>query len=541
MLTGHGCHTWTGLALAAALTCAAPAAADVAATGTFGIDIDVSFPFQMGTFDGAITGFDPGPFNVGGTPVDLATDVGTMSIPVGNLTEIDVQALAVTFDFDATDDDLTANDLDFSGAGIAVCNDAITCAQGQGTFVADVSNLVDPNGVLPTEFVYTFDGTVLVDPGPFDAAGVFGLNAFAPVDVPTDTLVTVTSDPTTFFDSRQDTLRDFLVDLTFAEVTNPGTVSFLGKSALPGALPANIAVNPDVSVFVDIVTGNGLAFEPPVEVCVHYDDVDEDGVVDGTDVAVDTLVLLHALVLGDGFQNVTTSVGGGAVCGEVQSLSPFVVAVGPPPTTTTTTSTSSSTLETTSTSSSTSTSTTTTTLPARLSGKKLLLKDNATKPQKESLQLISKDAGADQGAGPGSADDPTVSGGSLRLVGNLGSSVGGAFDETYDLPAANWKPLKKKKPEKGWKFAKGTPIKSVVLKTGKQIAIKGKGEALGIDLGSEPSEVSAELRIGGRTYCFTFGGEIKFKQGKQFLAKNAGQATACPGSADGSPSGAFVD
>jgi hypothetical protein len=198
----------------------------------------------------------------------------------------------VTFDFEATDDNVTPSDLDFTGAGVAVCNDALTCAQGQGTFVADVSNLVDPNGVLPAGYVYTFDGTVFVDPGPFDAAGVFGLNAFAPASVPTGVPV--------------------------------------------GALPANIAVDPDVSVFVDIVTGGGLAFTPPIDVCVHYDDADMDGVVDGTSVAVDTLVLLHAQAIGDAFQDVTTSAGGGGVCGQVGSLSPVVLAVGPPPTTTTT-------------------------------------------------------------------------------------------------------------------------------------------------------------------------------------------------------------
>jgi hypothetical protein len=540
MLKRHGRRTWTGLVLAGALVWIGSARADVAATGTFGINVHLSFP--TGTFDGAITGFDTGPFDVGGNPVDLATDVGSMTIPTGNLTQIDIGALAVTFDFAATDDNLTVNDLDFTGAGVAVCDDAITCSQGQGTFVADVTSLTDPGGLLPGGFVYTFDGTVVVDPGPFDAAGVFGLNAFPVTAVPAGVPVMATSDPTTFFDSRQNTLRDFLVDLTFAEVTNPGTVSFLGKSAVPGMLPASIGVDPDLSVVVDIVTGGGLAFTPPVDVCVHYDDVDMDGVVDGTSVAVDTLRLLHAAALGDDFQDVTTTVGGGTVCGQVGSLSPFVVAIGPPPTTTTstTTSTSTTTIETTTTSTSTSTSTTTTTLPARLSGKKLLLKDNAAKPRKRKVQLVSKDA-VDQGAGPGSVDDPTLAPSSLRLVGNLGSSVGGAFDETYDLPMANWKYLKKKAPEKGYKFSKGNPIKSLVLKTGKLLKIKGKGDLLDIDLAVEPSAVQAELRLGGRTYCFTFGGDTTFKEGKKFLAKNAGQAAACPGAGGGSPSGAFVD
>ena len=362
--------TWRlGLAAVVALAATPAARAEVAATGTFGIDISVSFPFSSGTFDGSITGFDAGPFSVGGTPVDLQGDVATMSLVNGMIPSINIPALAATFNFDAVDDGATANALGFHGAGVAICTDAITCVQGQGTFVADVSAITDPNGVLPAGYVYTFDGTVAVDPGPFDAAGVFGLNAFSQVAVPAGVASVVSSDPTTFFDSRQNTLRDFLIDLTFAEVTTPGTVSFLGKSAMTGALPANVTVDPDVSVFVDIVTGGGLAFTPPVDVCVAYDDVDTDGVVDGTSILVSQLRVLHALALGQNFQDVTTTAGGGQVCGQVGTLSPFVVAVGPVPSTTTTTSTSTTLLSSTSTSttvvstSSTSTSTTTTTLP----------------------------------------------------------------------------------------------------------------------------------------------------------------------------------
>jgi hypothetical protein len=525
-------HAGSTLLLVALLVCARSGSADVAATGMFGIDIDVNFPPTSGTFSGAITSFDAGPFSVGGNAVDLQTDIVSMSL-AGNLTNINIPALAVTFDFDATDDDLTANDLDFAGAGIAVCDNQVTCFQGQGSFVGDLSGFVDPNDVLPDGFVYTFDGRVFVDPGPFDAAGVFGINGFAPVDVPAGNPVMATSDPTTFFDSRQNTLRDYLVDLTFAEVTNPGTVSFLGKSAVPGALPTNIAVNPDVSIFIDIVTGDGLAFDPPVDVCVHYDDVAPmDGIVDGTDVEVDTLKLLHALALGDNFQDVTTTVGGGVVCGQVGTLSPFVVAVGPPPTTTTTTSTTVS--------STTSTSSTTTTLPALLSGKKMLLKDNATKPQKKGVQVVAKDPGVDLGAGPGTPDDPTLSGGTLRIVGNIGSSVGGAFDDTYALPAANWKLLKKNKPEMGYKFKKGDPVKSLQIKADKLISIKAKGAALGHALPVQPDSVGVVVTIGSRTYCLGFGGDQKFKENKKLLAKNASPPSGCPGAA-ASPSGAFLD
>jgi len=162
-----------GLVLAAR----SPAWGDVAATGSFGIDVSVPPPFTSGTFDGEITGFNAGPFTVGGTTVNLATGITQMNIINGNIPQINLQSLAATFDFDADDENLTANSLSFEGAGRAICTDLATCSQGQGTFVADVSNIVDPQDLLPDGYVYTFDGTVAVDPGPFDAAGRFGLNA----------------------------------------------------------------------------------------------------------------------------------------------------------------------------------------------------------------------------------------------------------------------------------------------------------------------------------------------------------------------------
>lgn len=326
-------------AFVAYLLVAGTARADVAATGTFGINVDVPAPFTSGTFDGAITSFASGPFMVGATPVDLETDIGSMTIPTSNLLGVDVSALAVTFDVSVTDDGLTAKNLDFAGGGVAVCDDAITCAQGQGSFVGDITSLTDPDDLLPDGYVYTFDGTVMVSAGTFDAEGVFGLNGFLPQNVPMGLSQQVSSDPTTFFDSRRNMLRDFLIDLTFAEVTTPGTVSFVGKSAVPGALPAGIGFDPDVSVYVEITTGGGAAFTPPVEVCFHYDDVSPaDGIVDGTSVSVDTLKVLHALTLGDDFQDVTMMApGGGVVCGEVDQLSPVLLGVGAPFGSTTTT------------------------------------------------------------------------------------------------------------------------------------------------------------------------------------------------------------
>lgn len=56
-------------ALVLVVTAASGVQADIAATGTYGINVSVGgFP-PSGTFDGNITGFAAGPFSVGGTPV----------------------------------------------------------------------------------------------------------------------------------------------------------------------------------------------------------------------------------------------------------------------------------------------------------------------------------------------------------------------------------------------------------------------------------------------------------------------------------------
>jgi len=162
--------------------------------------------------------------------------------------------------------------------------------------------------------------------------------------------------------------------------------------------------------------------------------------------------------------------------------------------------------------------------PSRGSLKKLVLQAKAGKARKRALLLIAKDD-IDLGAGAGSDDDPTVHGGWLRV---FSSSVDGAFDDTYPLAVGKWKPIRKSKPEKGYRYGKGDPIKSILVKGGKRIRIVGKGAGLGHSLGLDPNPVLVELAIGDRRFCMEFGGTTNHRADKKFIARNTRRPSGCP-------------
>jgi hypothetical protein len=138
--------------------------------------------------------------------------------------------------------------------------------------------------------------------------------------------------------------------------------------------------------------------------------------------------------------------------------------------------------------------------------------------------MLSTDAALALGAGPGSLEDPTIHGGSLRLT----ASAAGGFDVVYPLPADGWRPVKLKNPGKGWRFH-GDPIRRLVLRTGRQLKVLGKGGTLGHTLADDPGEVDVLLEIGERRYCLTFGGPDRvYEAGRKLVVRDVGAPSACP-------------
>jgi glucose/arabinose dehydrogenase len=159
-----------------------------------------------------------------------------------------------------------------------------------------------------------------------------------------------------------------------------------------------------------------------------------------------------------------------------------------------------------------------------LAGTKLSLKVRPSDATKQKLSSLAKDPSVSLGSGNGSGDDPTLNGGSLRVR-------GATFDETYPLPASAWLYDGKPGANQGYKYRDkkqlNGPIKSVNVKTAKQVKATGNGGALGLVLGSDPSPVDVVLSIGGTRYCMSFGGTTSFAPGK-FSAKNALAPASCP-------------
>jgi hypothetical protein len=291
--------------------------ADVAGTGTFDISLNVGIPTT--TFNGMIV-FDAGTRSVLGQDVDLAADVGNMSYD--GTAQVSLQSRSATFEFDAG----PANEFAFHAAGAGAC-DATGCLNGQATFAGIFDSLDDPMDVVP-DATYTFDGTIFVSFLGGGTGGTVAINAFPKKATDPGSDVLVESGPTDFHDVSQGVVRSFSATIRYPNVTSGGTTSFVAFSKQPGNIPDGYELLPDLSIFIDIFTS--ATFTGNADACVTVNDVDGDGFADGTPWPVAQLRLLHAAAAGQDFTDVTDATSpSGFLCGNVSSLSPFVVARDP--------------------------------------------------------------------------------------------------------------------------------------------------------------------------------------------------------------------
>src|SRR6185436_5297654 len=155
--------------------------------------------------------------------------------------------------------------------------------------------------------------------------------------------------------------------------------------------------------------------------------------------------------------------------------------------------------------------------PAFILGERLVL-------AKRKLMVLSRDDEFDLGGGEGSAADPVVNGGTLRVL----STDADVFDTTYDLPKTGWRYLKKKGALVGYTYRAKKDIRHVVVRVGKGVRVDGSGPGLGHTLGGAPDEVRVVLTLGSRPYCTAFDGVGKFKEGKLFTSGATHAPTRCP-------------
>lgn len=303
--------------------------ADVAATGTF--DIALSGIPPNVSFDGNIS-FDAGDRTVLGTTVNMATDVGAMTFEGDAV--VSLVSESATFTLGAE----SAGDFEFTASGAGACESA-GCVGDRGTFAGRFTTITDPSDVLP-DGVYTFDGTAELEFGG-GPGGVFAINAFPLTATPVGSNVNVSSGPQTFYDTLQNTQRNFVASASFATVSGAGDTQFVAFSALPGAFPTGVNLNAVAALFVDVSTT--AVVTGGVRLCLSYPDADGNGIVDGTNnLTVPRLRLLHAAAIGAPFTDVTVSAGDLKVCGDAPAPGPIVIGALPPGATTTTSTTSTS-------------------------------------------------------------------------------------------------------------------------------------------------------------------------------------------------------
>ncbi|MCC6765437.1 MAG: hypothetical protein IT293_12320 [Deltaproteobacteria bacterium] len=205
------------------------------------------------------------------------------------------------------------------------------------TYTFDVTTVVD----FPTDPPVTlFDCTVPEGtPGSkvLLATGGGALNVVGPITTPIGAPTISTTATHTEWDpaTMTNVTRSATIDVGFGDVGTEGDTTIFSASSFPGVLPTNftLAAGTFKAFFFDVSTTAAYNTPPPIKVCAHYDDIDSDGFVDGITPALDEqrLEVLH--LEGDPPQytphpaTTGTDYGANVICAEVDSLSPFALAV----------------------------------------------------------------------------------------------------------------------------------------------------------------------------------------------------------------------
>jgi cysteine-rich repeat protein len=143
-----------------------------------------------------------------------------------------------------------------------------------------------------------------------------------------------------------------------------------------------------------------------------------------------------------------------------------------------------------------------------LFGKRLVVRDNLN-AEKRKLVAVSNDP-AIQTPAAGSAGDPRIGGGTLRLVNpTLGEDI------SFSLPGSGWVPLGlNPEAKRGWKYEEADfpnqPCKVVVVKPGQVLRARCLKDQMPFTLDeTSQGSLTVTLRLGTDTfYCLAFGGTV---------------------------------
>lgn len=158
-----------------------------------------------------------------------------------------------------------------------------------------------------------------------------------------------------------------------------------------------------------------------------------------------------------------------------------------------------------------------------LVGTVLVLRDSPTRPRARRLRAVARDTHIDLTDTRGTADDPTLAGGAVRVF----TTAGDAFGLEQLLPASGWRTIGNTDVPHGYRFKSDGPIRSVIIKSGGSVRIVGSGSDLALSLQADPNPVVVDVTIGGRRYCMQFGGDATFKPGRRFAAHAAPAPAQC--------------